>query len=167
MSDHFKYFLKPEERRSLQIKKKSTRKWNVILTLSNVALLMLIFFLVYKPAMERLENERKFYIDDFSIEIDWEMTEKGVFVDLYIFNTKEDRYFDFSKLYCSLILLDGNEIYPLNKNTEKKIIERQKGIHIINSYSSNEYLNKETGFFIRVKYDDKVMYESKIIKYNY
>ncbi len=162
MSDHFKYFLKPEERRSNKIKKTPTRKWNVILTLSNVALLVLIFFLVYKPAIERLNKENKVYLNDFSIEIDYEMTENNIFVNLYIFNENIPNYFDFSKLSCSLVFIDSEEIYPLNTRKDKQLINKNNGLHYILSFSLKEKRN--IGFFIRLKYDNKIIYESKTIK---
>ena len=51
MGDHFNYFIKPEDRRSNKVKKKTPRKWNIMLTLGNLTFLLLVIFLVYKPAM--------------------------------------------------------------------------------------------------------------------
>jgi hypothetical protein len=162
MSDHFKYFLKPEERKTSKIKNRPTRKWNVIFTLSNVALLLLIIFLVYKPAMDRLNKENKVFIDGFSIDIDFELTENNLFVNLYIFNESRDNYFDFSRLSCSLVFASNEEIFPLNIREDKELINQNSGIHYILSFSLKE--KKSSTFFIKLKYDNKTIYESKTIK---
>lgn len=162
MSDHFKYFLKPEERKSYNIKNKPTRKWNVIFTLSNVALLLLVFFLVYKPAMDKLNKENKVFIDGFSIDIDTELTEYNLFANLYIFNESSNNPFDFSRLSCSLVFANNEEIYPLNLRSDKELIKQNSGIHYILSFSLKE--KKSSSFYIKLKYDNKTIYESKTIK---
>lgn len=167
MSDHFKYFLKPEERKSYEIKKKPTRKWNVILVLGNVALLLLIFFLVYRPAMEKLNKENRVFINEFSIDIEYEMTENGIFIDLYIFNNGIKQNFDFSKLFCSIVLINQQEVLPINNKTDIIELDNQKGIHDILTFIPQNKINKGSGFFIRIKYDDKIIYESKKINYTY
>lgn len=128
--------------------------------LSNVALLMLIFFLIYKPAMEKLNDENKFIIDQFAITVDKEITEKAIFVDLYIFNQSEQKYFDFSRISCTIEFTDGSKLYPLNVKNENTLINQNTGIHYILSFEKNMQ-NWSSNFFIRINYDNKTVYESK------
>ncbi|GEM_PF-1920170 len=166
MSDHFKYFLKPEERRSLAPKKKPTRKWNTVFILGNVGLLLLIIFLIYKPAMERLSDENnKFYIENFSVEFEYEFTQKGFFVDLYIFNEGEDRDFDFSKIICKIVFSDGTELLANNIKDKNELILKNTGVHYLLSYSIKDQDRLNQNFFIRILYNEKKVYESRTIDY--
>ncbi|MFN3411521.1 MAG: hypothetical protein ACK4YF_05125 [Exilispira sp.] len=163
MSDHFKYYLKPEERKSYQIKKKTSRKWNVIFTLANVGLLIVIFFFIYKPAIDRLNKENKVYVDNFSIEIEYELTENNIIVDLYILNESNPEYFDFSKLSCSLFFLDNEEIQPIRTRNDKELISHNNGLHYLLSFNIKG--KKNMNFFIKLKFDNRTIYESKTIKF--
>jgi len=165
MSNHFNYYLKPEERKSLKPQKPPTRKWNFILLLANVALLLLIFFLVYKPAVEKLNKENRFYIENFSIEVEYDFSGKEIFIDLYIYNEGEDNEFDFSRLNCYLVFTDSTEINPKLPKFDKEKINGNSGIHYILSYLINDHNKTNTKFFIRIIYDNKKRYESRIISF--
>ncbi|HPB48361.1 MAG TPA: hypothetical protein PLX16_07090, partial [Exilispira sp.] len=102
MGDHFNYFIKPEDRRSNKVKKKTPRKWNIMLTLGNLTFLLLVIFLVYKPAMENLEN-KELMADQYLFKVSHEITESNFFVDVYILNKGDMRNFSSQRLKVVLV----------------------------------------------------------------
>jgi hypothetical protein len=160
MGDHFKYFIKPDERRSNKVKKKTPRKWNILLTLGNLTFLLLVIFLVYRPAMQRLEN-KELMVDQYLFIVSHEITESNFFVDVYILNKGDMRNFSSQRLKVVVIGVDNKEYESLSSIESEEILDQNQGKHFIYSYSLSE-ISKSA--YIRVYFDNKAIYESETIK---
>jgi len=160
MGDHFNYFIKPEDRRSNKVKKKTPRKWNIMLTLGNLTFLLLVIFLVYKPAMENLEN-KELMADQYLFTVSHEITESNFFVDVYILNKGDMRNFSSQRLKVVLVGVDNKEYESLSNIEIEEVLDQNQGKHFIYSYSLSE-ISKNA--YIRIYFDNKVIYESETIK---
>jgi flagellar biosynthesis/type III secretory pathway M-ring protein FliF/YscJ len=160
MGDHFKYFIKPEDRRSNKVKKKAPRKWNIMLTLGNLTFLLLVIFLVYRPAMQRLEN-KELMVDQYLFKVSHEITESNFFVDVYILNKGDMRDFSSQRLKIVLVGVDNKEHESISDIKSDEILDQNQGKHFIYSYSLSE-MSKNA--YIRIYFDNKVIYESETIK---
>ena len=99
--------------------------------------------------------------DQYLFKVSHEITESNFFVDVYILNKGDMRNFSSQRLKVVLVGVDNKEYESLSNIEIEEVLDQNQGKHFIYSYSLSE-ISKNA--YIRIYFDNKVIYESETIK---
>lgn len=153
------YFLKKEERKSLQPKKPRKRMTSFLIILGDILFILLVYTLVFKPAMEKFDKQQEKELKQFTIN--------NVLFSYSVFERKNDILIDVLAKNKSKNIFEINkdQFYIEIVSTENPFIVKP----LFDKFTLNPDDNKHIPFFIdKTKLEKqfyfKVIYKSKIIK---
>lgn len=163
----FNYFLKKEERKSLQPKKPRKRLTSFLIILGDILFILLVYTLVFKPAMEKFDKQeeilqKQFEINNIVFTYNIYSRKNDILIDFFAKN-KSSNSITITKEEFYLQIISSKTPIVVKPLFDKVIIPQNESKHIPFFIEKNKLSEQ---FYFRVFYKDKNIKESDTFEIN-